>query len=308
MAAFLEYAEISRMRQSDFRQVDVFTTTPFQGNPVAVVMDATGLTDKQMQAIANWTNLSETTFVFPRHTCDADYHVRIFTPRRELPFAGHPTIGTAFALLEAGVISATNGQLLQSCKAGIIPLRVSNDAPSSQTIAFAMPATSMTPLNAAQQNMLSAALGCELVSDTPAQLVDAGPRWIVAQLDNHQSVGALSPDFQALQALDNLLDATGTCVFGYDSSAVTPTISVRAFAPSCGIPEDPVCGSGNGCVAAFIRHFALPGQASGEVFSRQGHNVGRNGNITLSISESAILVAGQAVTSIQGCIAVPEPE
>lgn len=291
------------VHHSDFRQVDVFTTTPFLGNPVAVVMDATGLTDKQMQAIANWTNLSETTFVFPHHTCDADYHVRIFTPRRELPFAGHPTIGTAFALLEAGVISATDGRLLQSCKAGIITLRVT----SNQSIAFTMPATSITPLSAAQENMLSAALGCELVSDTPAHLVDAGPRWIVAQLENHQTVATVSPDYQALETLDNMLNATGTCVFGYDLSAAAPTISVRAFAPSCGIPEDPVCGSGNGCVAAFIRHFALPGQGSGEVLSHQGQNVGRDGKITLSITGDAIRVAGQAVSSIQGRIALPAP-
>ncbi len=296
------------MRYSDFRQVDVFTATPFKGNPVAVVMDATGLSGAQMQAIARWTNLSETTFVFPHHHCQADYHVRIFTPGRELPFAGHPTIGTAFALLEAGAVSAKNGKLVQSCQAGLIPLEVSESASGTRNIAFSMPDLSLIPLNEAQQKLLGRALGCELVSDTPPQLIDAGPRWIVAQVKDVTALDGISPDNQALKTLDSALEATGTCVFGYDSNTDTPSVCVRAFVPSCGIDEDPVCGSGNGCVAAFIRHYALPQGINGHITSSQGKHVGRDGKITLTLSDNDILVAGEAVTSISGNIALPDTE
>jgi PhzF family phenazine biosynthesis protein len=129
-----------------FKQVDVFTSVPFGGNPVAVVLDARGLSESQMQRIANWTNLSETTFVLPPTQPEADYRVRIFTPRAELPFAGHPTLGTAHALLEAGKITARNGRLTQECATGLIALTVSTADSDTVQIAFDLPSPSFSPL------------------------------------------------------------------------------------------------------------------------------------------------------------------
>lgn len=133
-----------------FKQVDVFTSVRFKGNPVAVVLEADALSTEQMQRIANWTNLSETTFVVPVTDARADYHVRIFTPGAELPFAGHPTIGTAHALMEAGMIAARNGVLTQQCRAGLVRLKVERAADGAQWIYFELPEPKTTALDAAQ--------------------------------------------------------------------------------------------------------------------------------------------------------------
>lgn len=168
------------MQRFTIKTVDVFTDTPFRGNPVAVVFDADGLSDRQMQRIANWTNLSETTFVLPATAAGAagvagaaraDYRVRIFTPGAELPFAGHPTIGTAHALLEAGRIAPRGGRLVQECGAGLVELRV-----DGRDIAFTLPAPTIAPLDDAQAAGLQAILGTRLDDTVRPCLVDVGPR------------------------------------------------------------------------------------------------------------------------------------
>ncbi|MET0962252.1 MAG: PhzF family phenazine biosynthesis protein [Noviherbaspirillum sp.] len=291
------------MRSMPFKQVDVFTSVRFKGNPVAVVLQAEGLTGAQMQQIANWTNLSETTFVLPASDPGADYQVRIFTPHDELPFAGHPTIGTAHALLEAGLIVARDGELVQQCIAGLVRLQVLRDAGGAQWISFDLPEPRISPLSASQALALESLLGASLKRDMQPQLVDVGPRWVVAQLESAEAVLALAPDLQRMKIQDVSNRYTGVAVFGQHERGQPAGIEVRAFAPAHGISEDPVCGSGNGCVAAFIRHTGQTGTFGTEFLAAQGAAVGRAGVLRLSIGDGRIRVGGNAVTCIDGQLA-----
>lgn len=282
-----------------FKQVDVFTSQTFKGNPVAVIMDASTLTSEQMQAIANWTNLSETTFVLPATDSQADYQVRIFTPQNELPFAGHPTIGTAHALLEAGLITAKEGKLVQQCGAGLVALTVSE----LNHISFELPQPKITPLDTTQTKKLAEILKCQIDTQWNAALVDVGARWVVLQAVNAEAVLAAQPDFAALKQHDLEMKVGGATVYGfYENNDEQKHIEVRSFAPSIGINEDPVCGSGNGSVASFIRyHGILPAQ-NDQVMSSQGRVLGRDGQLQLNLYQDKILVGGTAVTCIDGTI------
>ncbi|MDB5934734.1 MAG: phenazine biosynthesis protein PhzF family [Massilia sp.] len=291
---------MTRMPSLPFKTVDVFTSVPFKGNPVAVVQDADGLNTEQMQQIARWTNLSETTFIVPVTMAGADYHVRIFTPGGELPFAGHPTIGTAHALLDAGRIEAHNGELVQQCRAGLIQLRVEHANDGARWIWFDLPAPTMTTLEHHQAAELEAILGTALVG-SPC-LVDVGARWVVAQLPTAQAVLDAAPDLQRMKLQDSQGKHTGVVIFGKYEQGSPATIEVRAFAPAHGINEDPVCGSGNGCVAAYIRHTGQIAEFGSDLLATQGAVVGRAGVIRLAILEHAIRVGGNAITCVDGSL------
>ncbi len=289
------------MAKRRFRQVDVFTDEPFRGNPVAVVIDAEGLNSATMQQIANWTNLSETTFVLPASDPSADYQLRIFTPRSELPFAGHPTIGTAHALLELGLVTPRDKQLVQECGAGLVNLHIDDSAhPGAPTITLTLPQAVTTPLNPQEVDSLVTGLGMTLDLTLPPHLVDVGPRWIVAKAASVEALLAANPNYAMLEALELAMAATGSSIYAHQPNDDN-AIEVRSFAPSCGLQEDPVCGSGNGSVAAFMRlhHGATPARV---ILSSQGQCVGRQGRIALSISAEAIGVGGQAVTCIEGML------
>lgn len=288
------------MRRIPFKQVDVFTGTPFLGNPVAVVLDATGLDAEQMQRIARWTNLSETTFVLPPTQDGADYRLRIYTPGAELPFAGHPTIGTAHALLEAGAIAPRGGRLVQECAAGLIQLTVETDADGQRWISFELPRPTIAPLDGQQVAALEAALGCTLAGDPAPRLVDVGARWVVAQLDSAANVLSLRPDFGRLAAQDAQLRTTGTVVFGEHSAHAAARIELRAFAPLHGIDEDPVCGSGTGCVAAYIRDTGQAPHYPPMFHATQGAALSRAGLLRISLAPTGIRVGGMSITCIDG--------
>lgn len=288
-----------------FKQVDVFTSKPFMGNPVAVIMDASGLTTKQMQKIANWTNLSETTFVLPVVDETADYRVRIFALNEELQFAGHPTIGTAYALLEAGLISPKNGKIIQECDAGLVTLTIDNTTDSELSISFDLPEPKFTCLNSIQVDCLEKSLGSPIDRQLTPLLVDIGIRWIVVHLADAESVVATKPNFADLASHNEGWKDAGVCVYGEWSEQ--NRIEVRSFAPACGVNEDPVCGSGNGSVAAFIRYHAAKSNSTTPdgmevIQSSQGQALGRNGSIKLTISQDQILVGGSAITCIDGTI------
>jgi PhzF family phenazine biosynthesis protein len=291
------------MARHPFKTVDVFTATPFLGNPLAVVFDADGLSTAQMQRIANWTNLSETTFVLRPTQPGADYRVRIFTPGAELPFAGHPTIGTAHALLEAGAIAPRDGVLVQESAAGLVRLDVAHAHDGARWIAFELPAATITPLDTAHANELASILGTPLAGNAPPCLVDAGPRWVVAQLPDARAVLAAAPDLARMKAHDAAAGNTGVLIFGPHAAGHAARIEVRAFAPAHGIPEDPVCGSGNGAVAAYLRHTDQVGAFGHDFLSSQGTAVGRAGILRLSIDPHAIRVGGNAVTCVDGHLA-----
>ncbi|MBC7857958.1 MAG: PhzF family phenazine biosynthesis protein [Burkholderiaceae bacterium] len=292
------------MANIPFKQVDVFTAVPFKGNPVAVVLKADGLSTEQMQRIANWTNLSETTFVVPATDPAADYCVRIFTPSAELPFAGHPTIGTAHALLEAGLIKASNGALVQQCAAGLIQLKVAREDDGAQWISFDLPEPKLTPLDAGQVDALASLLGTPLHDWFAPCVVDVGPRWAVVQLPSAKAVLAATPDLQRMKAQDAKAGYTGVIIFGEHEQGAPARIELRAFAPAHGINEDPVCGSGTGSVGAFIRHSGQMAHFGAAFLASQGAVVGRAGVLRLALSDQVIQVGGNAVTCVSGELTV----
>lgn len=292
------------MRSLPFKQVDVFTNVRFMGNPVAVVFEADGLTSVQMQRIANWTNLSETTFVLPATDAGADYRLRIFTPNAELPFAGHPTIGTAHALIEAGAVQPKDGTLVQQCAAGLVKLQVADEPGGERWIAFDLPPAKLTPLSGDHVGELETILGASLEREPPPKIVDVGPRWLVVQLDSAEAVLALRPDLARMKAHDVRIGITGIVVFGEYPAGHAARIEVRAFVPAHGINEDPVCGSGNGALGAFIRDSGQVHHFGSEFIAAQGVAVGRAGVVRLSVAAGRIQVGGKAVTCIDGRIVI----
>ncbi len=281
------------MRERAFRQVDVFTQVPLMGNPVAVVLDAEGLDARTMQAFAAWTNLSETTFVTPPSVPGADYRVRIFTPRSELPFAGHPTLGTAFAVLEAGLATPANGRLMQDCAVGPVELSVADDW-RRDGLSFKLPRHVLTPAPGGGE--AAAWIGAEIAGSAAA--VDVGPVWHVAQVADAAALEALTPDLPRLARYTGEHRLTGSTLY-----AVRPDggLIVRSFAPGDGVPEDPVCGSGNGAVAAY--RLELGQVAAGdEYLASQGRQVGRDGRVKVRIQGDDIHVGGACVTGIAGMV------
>jgi PhzF family phenazine biosynthesis protein len=274
------------MTQLAFKQVDVFTARPFFGNPVAVVIGADGLDKAQMQRIAAWTNLSETTFLLKPTQAAADYRLRIFTPRQELPFAGHPTVGSAHAALESGFVKARNGKLRQECGAGVLDLAL-----EERRIFVRAPAPKVSPATV------------PLFGTSRALRVDVGPVWIVVDLGDAGTVDALAPDMTAIAELSDSLAASGVTVFGRTGKPDTP-IHVRSFAPAHGIPEDPVCGSGNVAVGAFLRETGLLKEFGATYTARQGMQVGRDGRVAVRVSANAIEIGGEAVTCVDGKLRV----
>jgi PhzF family phenazine biosynthesis protein len=277
-----------------FKQVDVFTRIPFRGNPVAVVLDSQDLEQEHMQQIAHWTNLSETTFVLPPTSMAADYRLRIFTPRAELPFAGHPTIGSAHAVLEAGFARPKGNRLRQECGAGILELQVDGD-----TLWLESPPATSTPLEGSDLVVLQKSLKANLKS-TP-MVINVGPRWLVAELASADAVAALEPDMPLIADLSNRLQIGGVTVYGAASDGRS-AVHLRSFAPAHGIPEDPVCGSGNISVAAYLQ---MSGQ--GTLFgprytARQGMQMGRDGQVSIRYEGGKILLGGSAVTCIEGTL------
>jgi PhzF family phenazine biosynthesis protein len=270
-----------------FKQVDVFTDKPYLGNPVAVVIGAEGLDVATMQRIACWTNLSETTFLLKSDK--ADYRLRIFTPRQELPFAGHPSIGGAHAALEAGFIEKKS-RLRQECLAGVMELTVEQ----SQIFVHG-PRPQLEALGHAQADALTHALGARLSAPMRVQV---GPAWLVAEVLDGRLAG-LRPDPAHLAALSEALGAVGATIF---APAALPgcAIEVRSFAPAQGIAEDPVCGSGNLAVGAYLRETGQLKRFGESYVAAQGMRVGRDGRVAVCIAEDGIRVGGKCVTCVEG--------
>lgn len=282
-----------------FAQVDVFTDRPCLGNPVAVVMDGAGLSDATMQMLARWTNLSETTFVTPPTVAGADYAVRIFTPVEELPFAGHPTLGTAFALLDAGRIVPRDGRIVQQCAAGLIPVTVADDWRQAG-LSFQLPAERISPLR--HPDRIVAALGA--VTAAPPVMINVGPSWIIADLGDAAVVRALNCDAPAMIAAVHGEGATGITVFGRGEGADGNAVAVRSLFPvGAMLVEDPVCGSGNGAVAAYRRSIGDVG-AGGHYTASQGREIGRDGTILVIYGDNTIYIGGKCVALVRGHVAI----
>jgi PhzF family phenazine biosynthesis protein len=285
-----------------YKVVDVFTARPLLGNPVAVILDADGLDTEAMQAIARWTNLSETTFVLPATTAEADYHLRIFTPRSELPFAGHPTLGSAHAILEAGRIARRqSGRLIQECRVGLVELRV-DERSGNRQLAFELPRAKIEPLCGTDVEDLESILGRKVGIESAPAIVNVGPIWVVAQMADASSVLNLRPDLARLSEFERRLGVTGLTVFGAHERG-DAAIEVRTFAPSCGIEEDPVCGSGNGSVAAFQWERGLLPPNGKDYVATQGRCVGRDGRIRVNVDANGkVRIGGSCITCVDGSL------
>lgn len=278
-----------------FSQVDVFTAAPLLGNPVAVVHRAEGVTDEEMASFANWTNLSETTFLLPPTDPAADYRVRIFTPGSELPFAGHPTIGTCHAWLEAGGVPKTDGVVIQECGVGLVTLRHTEGR-----LAFAAPALIKGgPVTEAEIEPVCAVLQIDRSEIVDAQWCDNGPGWITVMLKDADAVLSLKPDFGAAESYDiGVVGASPLGVVGM--SGGSPDVTLRAFFRAGGTPaEDPVTGSLNAAVAQWLLG---NGTLTAPYLASQGTAMGRDGKIFIDEADGEIWVGGDAVTVITGSV------
>lgn len=274
-----------------FAQIDVFGAHPYRGNPVAVVLDAEGLTDEAMQALARWTHLSETTFVLPASDPAADYRVRIFTPGGELPFAGHPTLGTAHAWLEHGGRPAREDVVVQECTAGLVDVRREPDG-----LAFAAPPVLRDgPLDEEDLQRLVRGLGISREQVVAHQWVDNGPGWAVIQLATAEEVLALEPDFSLFPE-----DKCG--VIGHHPAGHDALYETRGFVPSIGVPEDPVTGS---LGAGIARWLIDSGAAPRRYLATQGVRVGSDGVLAIEADEDGrVWVGGSTVSLIRGRISI----
>ena len=275
-----------------FKQVDVFTRKPFFGNPVAVVFEAAKLSDSEMQRIAAWTNLSETTFVLPPSTADADYRLRIFTPKQELPFAGHPTIGSAHAVLESGIAHARAGRLKQECLAGIVDL-VIEESRDGTRIFLRAPQAKIQSLDRVRANQFSNCINSQ--GKLSPLRVDVGVTWLVAELSNEETIAAITPRLDQIQALSADMQASGITIF---APAKSGELHVRSFAPLLGANEDPVCGSGNAAVAAYLIETDRIGEVGYEYIALQGMALGRAGEVAVRVRNGEIEIGGFAVTCV----------
>jgi PhzF family phenazine biosynthesis protein len=313
------------MKTRTFQQVDVFTDTAFLGNPLAVVLDGEGLSDAQMQAFARWTQLSETTFVLqptPEGAAGgADYRVRIFTPGAELPFAGHPTLGTAHAWLSAGGQPRQSGQLVQECGVGLVSLK----SVDGRWAFAAPPLQRQTPAPALLAEVL-VALGLHADEVLAAQDLNNGPHWLGLLIDSVDSLLALEPDHAALKRLntkvgvaakregnassldnnlaDGLIRRANREARAFAAStrvANDPTdLEVRAFAAPVGVAEDPVTGSLNASLAQWLM---AEGHMPSSYSARQGTVLGRAGQVFLSQdAQGQVWVGGDVVGCVQGLV------
>lgn len=276
-------SETSEASSLTLKQVDVFTGRPFYGNPVAVVLGGEALETEDMQRIACWVNLSETTFLLP--SSQADYRLRIFTPQHELPFAGHPTIGSAYAALESGFVEKKK-LLRQECAAGILDLSFEDER-----IFVRGPEPRITDVRRG------------LPFAKKLLRIEVGPIWIVGEVADAQELAALRPDMGALAAFTIDHEATGITVFAPSGEKQT-AMHVRSFAPAHGIPEDPVCGSGNLAVAHYLKQTNSLKRFGERYIARQGMQMKRDGRVHVRVDEDGVRIGGRAVTCIEGTLRI----
>lgn len=283
-----------------YKQVDVFTTSPMQGNPLAVILEAEGLNEMQMLSLARWANLSETTFVFKPTNPLADYQVRIFTPEKELPFAGHPTLGTAHALLEAGLVTKQPGVVMQECGVGLVAVNILSEG----TLAFAAPAVTLRTLTAEEREQLMAAfLPAVIEADTMPVIADMDIRWLMVRMPSAQSCLTMTPNQAMIKKLQTDHQVDGVVIYGAYSSGEPADYEMRAFLVEWDkLVEDPVTGSANACLARLLKANNFPdGGSTAQGYQvRQGTQLHRDGRVSVRFIDGEPWVGGQICTLING--------
>lgn len=286
-------------------QLDVFASRPGDGNPLAVVLEAQGLDDATMQAIARWTRLPETTFVFPPTTPEATHAIRIFSPRREVPFAGHPSVGTAHALLDAGLVAPRGGLLVQEGIAGNLPLRVHGEG-AARTVAVRTPRARVQEIAAPDDGRLAAALAGLQLGALPPVLMDGGRRWWLVELASEAHLRSAEPHWDAIAALAEASDSMGLFVYARSTDPVY-YYAVRAFVGAPARFEDAASGAANATLAAWLaERDALPG-SDGFYRVSQGREVGHDAIIELTVdADGEVWSGGRAARVVTGGLEWPD--
>jgi PhzF family phenazine biosynthesis protein len=282
-----------------YLQLDVFAGHPGDGNPLAVVLDAEGLDDATMQAIAKWTRLPETTFVLPPTQPGASYRIRMFSPRREVPFAGHPSVGTAHAVLEAGLATPRDGILLQEGIAGVLPLQVVGEG-RTRTIAVRTPRARVVEVVTPQDPRLAPALAGLPLGTLPPALMDGGRRWWLAELADEAALRAAEPDWDAIARLAQGTESMGLFVY---ARSVDPVYyyAVRAFVGAPARFEDAASGAANATLAAWLASRGALPSADGRYRVSQGREVGHDAIIDLRVdAEGEVWSGGRVCDVVRG--------
>ena len=280
-----------------YLQLDVFADRPGAGNPLAVVLDCEGLDDAAMQAIARWSNRPETTFVFPPGDPAAGYRVRMFSPTQEVPFAGHPSVGTAYAVLDAGMAGIVDGHVWQEGLAGVLPLAVSGEG-ANRTIAVRTPRARVLAVGERGAPTLAAPLGPFAPGRLPPALMDGGRRWWVAEVASEQVLRQAQPDWDAIGALAAHTDSMGLCAFAFADPGAGYDLVVRALVGAGKRFEDAASGAANATLAAWLReNDALPGRDGAYTVS-QGREVGFDARLHLRIDADGEVWSGGRVCPV----------
>lgn len=285
-----------------YAQVDVFTSEAGMGNPLGVVFDAEGWSTERMQRLAAWLNLVETTFVLPPTRDDASYRLRIFTPSREIPFAGHPSIGSAYAALRLGVCTAASGELRQECAAGVLPLRVEGDPQQPLLSIASPPAYIVTDADPGPARALLSGLPS---GARPPALVSGGRRWWLAEVGDEAALRAWTPPVARIRSMAEATDSLGLCLFARSTSP-DYQLAVRAFPCAIGIAEDPASGAANALLAAWLRQCEPDGPLAHGYIANQGRELGRDAWLHLRSDPEATWVGGHCAQVLQGQLRWPD--
>ncbi|AIF48992.1 PhzF family phenazine biosynthesis protein [Dyella japonica] len=283
-----------------YLHLDVFAATPGGGNHLGVVTDATGWTDARMQAFARWTNLVETTFLLPPSHPGASYRVRIFTPHKEIPFAGHPSIGSAHAVLLCGQAQPVDGVLWQECGAGVLPIRV-EQLGDAQQLLLKSPRSVVEKTGRDAHPLLDAALSGIGLGVLPPAYVSGGRHWWLAECADEATLRQWKPDHAAIGALAKTTDSMGLCVFAR-SSHPDYQLVVRALPAGVGLVEDPASGAANGLIAAYIAHAEPAGPLARGYVVSQGREIGHDASLTVRIDGEDVWIGGHTNTIIDGAL------
>ncbi|HEX8778588.1 MAG TPA: PhzF family phenazine biosynthesis protein [Rhodanobacter sp.] len=288
-----------------YLHLDVFAATHGGGNHLGVVIGAEHWSGEAMQRFARWTNLVETTFLLPPVATDASYRLRIFTPHKEIAFAGHPSVGSAHAALECGLVQPVDGLLWQECGAGVLPIRVeevrTDGKEADRRLLLKSPGERVLRTGRDAHPLLAAALGGIRTGALPPALVDGGRRWWLAEMEGEAALRAWQPDHSAIGALAHASDSMGLCAFAR-STHPDYQLVVRAFPAGVGIIEDPASGAANGLIAAYIAQVEPRGPLAGGYTVSQGREIGHDAQLVARIVDGTVWIGGRSHTIIDGTL------
>jgi PhzF family phenazine biosynthesis protein len=283
---------------------DVFAPRIGTGNPLAVILNADSLSTENMQAIASWMNLAETTFIVKPSSAEADYRVRIFTTQKEIAFAGHPSIGSAYVLLSQGLQPQTAGVLIQECAAGLLPIRYQPEQPNN-TLSVRVPSSKLLRYADNTDTLFASILACSAFADVKPALVEGGRRWWLAELQSEQAVRQFVPDSFAIKQLAEQTQSLGLCIFARRQTPESGLV-VRAFPLGVGIFEDPASGAANAAIAAFLQETEQLKTLGNRYLVSQGREMGRDAVLSLEIdANNDVWVGGDCQNVIEGRLQWP---